>query len=256
MSFAHVNRYTGIRVGLDFEGVRPGEIRIVETRRRLTAEQSYGFVHGLWWHWLADGCVVVSVPPGAGNAVQAVLGDLSDEESIFDDRLAEALKAPVDQALLGAGMPAIDRVFRDLVFACNQELVNHHPLPTCRRLLDESIPAAEGLRLPTHCFPDGVVFGMVHERQVVSVAYAHRVGVLEDVVADVGVETAVSHRQRGYAKVVVSALVAHFTDLGGEARYACSPSNEASIATAKSAGFIPYGKSLILSAPRIARSTE
>ena len=92
---------------------------------------------------------------------------------------------------------------------------------------------------------------MVRDAQVVSVAFAHRAGILEDRVADVGVETALAYRRQGGAQAAVSALVAHFTAHGGEARYGCSPSNEASVGTARSVGFIPYGKSLILSAPRV-----
>ena len=194
---------------------------------------------------------MVSVPPGAGDAVQAALDDRDDEESLCDDRLTEALRGPVDQVLLQAGLRATDRVLRDLVFACNDELVRPHPQSTCRHLVDASIPAAEGLDLPLHCFPEGVVYGVVRDHQVVSVAFAHRARVLEDVVADIGVDTAARHRRRGYAQAAVSALVAHFTDRGGEARYGCSPSNQASIATARSVGFVPYARSLILSAPRI-----
>lgn len=251
MSFIHVDRYIGIRLGLDLSEVTSGKLQVVESHRRLTAEQSYGFIHGLWWIWLADDRRVVSVPPGASEAVQATLKDLCCEQSIFDDGLAEVLKGSVDTALVRAGLPATDRMFRDFVFACDRERIRSHPLRYCRRLVDESIPTADGLRLPSHCFPDGVVYGVVCEGRVVSVAFAHRTGVLEDVVADVGVETAPGYRRRGYAQTVVSALVRHFTEGGGESRYSCSPNNEASIATAQSVGFVPYGKSLILSSPRL-----
>lgn len=250
VSFAHVDKYAGTRLGLNLGEVRAGETRVVESPRRLRAEQNYGYVHGLWWLWLADRRAVLSVPPGAGNAIQAILGGIESEASIFDGRLAEALRGPVDEVLLRTGLPATDRVLCDLVFACNKELVRHHPMPDCRRLVDESVPAAEGLHLPTQCFPDGVVYGVVRDNQVVSVAYAHRTGVMEDIVADVGVQTAAGHRRRGHAQAAVSALVAHFTERHGEARYGSSPGNKASIATAESVGFVPYGKTLILSVSR------
>ena len=73
---------------------------------------------------------------------------------------------------------------------------------------------------------------------------------MEDRVADIGVETAEGHRCRGYAKTVVSAVAGHIIDAGGETRYACRPDNVASIATARSCGFVDYARSLILSAPR------
>jgi GNAT superfamily N-acetyltransferase len=159
-------------------------------------------------------------------------------------------------ALVRAGLPATDRVIRDFVFACGGELVRQHPLRSCRRLVDASVPAADGLCLPSHCFPDGVVYGVVCEGRVVSVAFAHRAGVLEDVVADVGVETAPRYRRRGFAQAAVSALAAHFTERGGESRYSCNPDNVASIATARSVGFVRYGKSLILSSPRLVAAKQ
>ena len=58
------------------------------------------------------------------------------------------------------------------------------------------------------------------------------------------------YRRKGYAKTVVSAVVEEFTRRGGEAIYSCSPENLHSIATARSVGFAPLGRSLILSAPR------
>ena len=74
-------------------------------------------------------------------------------------------------------------------------------------------------------------------------------GVMEDQIGDLGVETAKDYRRRGYAKTAVSAVVSHFTTRGGEAFYTCSPENVASIATARSVGSLPFGRSLILAAP-------
>jgi predicted GNAT family acetyltransferase len=105
------------------------------------------------------------------------------------------------------------------------------------------------LALPAHCFPDGIVYGVIADGRVASVAYAHRTGVLEGLVADLGVVTAPAYRQRGYAKTAVAAVVAHVAAAGGEAVYACRPDNAASVATARSVGFVPLGASLVLGAP-------
>lgn len=70
---------------------------------------------------------------------------------------------------------------------------------------------------------------------------------MEETVADMGVATAPAYRRRGYAKTAVSAVVEHITHNGGEARYSCRPKNSASIATALSVGFDPFGRSLVLS---------
>ena len=77
---------------------------------------------------------------------------------------------------------------------------------------------------------------------------------MEDRIADLGVGTAPGYRRRGYAKTAVAAVVDHITRAGGEALYKCAPANLASAATARSVGFLPYGRGLVLSAkgPRLA----
>ena len=125
---------------------------------------------------------------------------------------------------------------------------SRHAAAECVPLSGSPPPPADGLRLPAHCLPDGVVYGVIADGRVASVAYAHRSGVLEGRVADVAVETAPDYRGRGYAKTAVSALVVHFAATGGEARYACDPGNTASVRTAASVGFVPYGTSVVLAA--------
>ena len=105
------------------------------------------------------------------------------------------------------------------------------------------------MTLPAQCFPDGVCYGILDGGRIVTKAFAHRTGVMEDKVCDVGIETAAAYRRRGYAKTALSALVAHFASCGGEAWYVCRPDNGSSRATARSVGFVPYGRSLVLAAP-------
>jgi GNAT superfamily N-acetyltransferase len=150
---------------------------------------------------------------------------------------------PVNEALSNIGLPKVDRAFMSLCLACNGALLRRHHHGDCRRLVDDSIPPAEGLNLPDQCFSDGIVYGVIAEGQVASVAF------MENRRAELGVVTAPAYRRRGYAQTVVSTITAHVTDAGGEAVYFCSPDNSASIATAHSVGFVPYGVSLILGAP-------
>ena len=248
--FPLVDRANGIRMGLDFSALEAGEPAVVASERRLSSELSYGYTHALWWMVLSDGRSAVSVPPGAGPAVQEIICGAGDHQAMWDEAIREKLKQPVDGVLRSKGMPCVGRVFESLAFACDGTLLRRHNLASCHRLYDEGIPTADGLNHPTHCYPDGVVFGVVADGVLASVAYAHRTGTLEDRVGDLGVETAEDYRRRGYAKAAVSAVVAHFVQSEGEARYGCSPKNEASIATARSVGFVPYGKALILAARR------
>jgi len=251
--FPKVDRYMGLRMGVDLAGLRPGRVTVAESARRLQREQSYGFLHGLWWVWLADGRTAASVPPGAGPAVNALLEHVREPDAVFDADLAERLKQPVDDALGRAGLAPTGRTLRDVAFACNAPLLRRHRCGDCRRLTDASLPLAEGLEYPTHCFPDGIVYGVVADGAVVSLAHAHRPGVMEGEVADLGVPgTAPPWRRRGYAKTAVSAVVGHIARTGGEARYGTSPGNHASIATARACGFVPHSTQLILAAPAAA----
>jgi len=249
-AFPLVDQYMGIRMGIDLATVEPGRVVVVESPRRLRREQSYGFVHALWFLWLDDGRAAVSVPPGASDGVRAVVARLQDREGVFGPLLAALLKGQVDPALRHAGLGEPDRVLCDVDLACNASLLRRHRCGDCRRLTDDSLPIAGGLDYPSHCFPDGIVYGVVADGKVVCLAHAHRPGVLEDRVADLGVPGTVSaYRRRGYAKTCVSAVVEQLTRLGGEARYGCAPDNAASIATARSVGFVPYAVSLVLAAP-------
>jgi len=199
--FPLVDRYIGTRLGADLSAFGNEGVAVVESPRRLRREQSYGFIHALWWFWLTDGRSVASVPPGAGEAIGEALREVRTAEQLSDQTLVARLRSSVDAALLAAGLPATDRVRCSLWFACNAAHLRRHPGESCRRLTDEGVPPAEELRLPVHCFPEGIVCGAVTDGRVVSVAYAHRSGFMEDEVADLGVETALA-----YADAAVPAL--------------------------------------------------
>jgi len=247
--FPLVDRFHSLRLGVELTGLKPGRTVVVETQLRLRREESYGYLRALWWLWLEDGRTVISLPPGSGAAARVIAERVRSPEQLFDQAVAWELTQPVNGILCSTGCEPVDRVLLDLVFACNADLLRGQRFGECRRLTDEGIPPAAGLKLPTHCFPDGIAYGVVTDGLVASVAYAHRTGIVEDLVADLGVETAPRYRRRAYAKTAVAAVVEHITTNGGEARYGCSPGNRASIATARSVGFVPYGRSLILSAP-------
>jgi len=47
-TFPLVDRYLGIRLGLDLSAVEPGSPLVAESPRRLRREESYSFIHALW----------------------------------------------------------------------------------------------------------------------------------------------------------------------------------------------------------------
>ena len=206
--FSLIDEYMGIRLDVDLAAVKPGHVEVVESRRRLQLEQSYGFIHALWWVRLDDGRSVVSVPPGTGEAVARILPKhVESDQQLFDPQVADRLEGPVNDALRKACLKKVERVLQEVLFACDASRLRVHGFGDCRRLTDESIPATEGLSLPTHCFPDGIAYGVVVDGEVVSIAFAHHTCVMEETVADLGVTTAPPHRRRRYAKTAVSAVV-------------------------------------------------
>lgn len=248
-TFPLLDAYLGIRLDVDAAALEPDRPRVVESARRTRCETGATFIHGLWWLRWADGRSVVSVPPGAGPAVQALVRTAVSAQDLHDPHLAQSLVPVISRHL-----PVRNRVFRrlqpmtDLCFACNSALLKRHTLPGCTRLHDTALPLAGSLRFPFQCFPGGVVYGVVRDGHVVAMAYAHRTGVMARTVCDVAVETAISHRRRGFGAACVAALTAHFADRGGETRYYCRPTNKASIATARSTGYVPYATSLVIAA--------
>jgi len=251
-----VERFLSICLSCELADVPLGRLTVVETPLRLKREMSYGYIRVLWWLHLNDGRSVLSVPPGDHTASRRSVEALGDPLQWSEEEALTALRDPMSPLLARAGMPPVDRALTDRSFACHGGLLRRHHCGECIRLVDDSIPPAEGLRLPTHCFPDGIAYGIVADHRVVSVAYAHRTGVMANQIADLGVETAPEYRRHGYAKTAVSAVVEHMTRSGGEAYYCCRPDNHASIATATSVGFVPLGASLILRAPWVEHKTE
>ncbi len=257
-SFALIDRYLSTVLGADLAAARPGEVEVAGTPRRLGPLQSYAFIHAFYGVWLEDGRTVLSVPPAARDRVLDMIDTLA--VAMPGPELARSIAPHIDAALTQAGLAPTSRTSESLLFASNGALVRRHPgrcrtrrcrpprpgAHACIRLRNAHLPPAPGLRLPTHCFPHGIVYGIVTDKRVVSVAYAHRTGIMESEVADLGVETAPAHRKRGYASACVAAVTAHITAQGGEALYGCNPANVASIATARSTGYIPYARTLIL----------
>lgn len=246
--FRLVREYLGLRLGAKLDEARPDHVTVVESARRVQREPSYGFLRLLEWIEATDGRQVISVPPKAGEAVKEAAAALAADGGAHSGKAQVLLSEALAPCLSAAGVGGVNCCFRDLILACDASLLRRHDHGDCRRLADAQIPPAATMKLPMHCFPDGIVYGVVADGLVVSQAYAHRTGLMEENVCDVGIETADGYRRCGYAQTALSALVRQFTSRGGEAVYRCDPENHPSIATARSVGFVPFGRSLILGA--------
>ena len=220
---------------LDAQGAGSG-VTIVESERRQRCEMSYGSIHMIWIAAFGN-CVVASLPPNAGDAIKLYLQANLGKADITDKAFIAQLKPMVNSEA---------RCYSDLMFACDAEtLAPANPNVTPVRITGDRFKCSKDIHYPAHCLPDGIVYAVVEKDKIVSVAYAHQTGEYQDIVADIGVESSKSYRQRGYARACVNAVARHVIENGGESLYKCSPDNLASINTTLSAGYKPYGKSLI-----------
>ena len=87
-----------------------------------------------------------------------------------------------------------------------------------------------------------VIFGIVKEGQIVSVAVTSEAPQKGAEWVEIGTETAVGHRQKGYAQAAVRALSTFLIQKGYRVLYKCHHANVASAAVARGAGFDEVGK--------------
>jgi len=244
--FHLVREYLLSRLGANIREA-DGDLTIIETERRHHCEMSYGYVHLIWIVSFNDGSVIASVPVNTSEDVKSFIRDHVKEIDIFDELFIAPMKQMTHceaKRLLGKESC---QCISDLVYACDgKTIAPANPNITAERIIDKRYECSGDIHFPDHCLPDGIVYGVYENSQIVSLAYAHKTGEYQDGVADIGVETSKDYRRRGYARECVNSVARHVIDKGGESVYLCSPNNTASIHTALSAGYAPYGKSLVV----------
>lgn len=87
-----------------------------------------------------------------------------------------------------------------------------------------------------------VIYAVVKEGQIVSVAVSSESLSNAECIIEIGTETAVEHRNKGYAVAAVRALSEFLCNKGYKVLYKCHHKNVASSAVAKKAGFDEVGK--------------
>lgn len=185
---------------------------------------------------------------------QSLKEELDTKRFPNEDKIAEVIKN-INTVLKKDGRALIEEKLYKKVFACNRlclkEIEFNDNSGTLKRIQNTRLEYAKDIWPPNHCLPDGVIYGIIKNEKVISVAYAHQTGIMENLVADIAVVTSKDYRRKGYGKAVLQAVTKHFVNKEGEAWYGCSPQNIASQATAQTAGYIPFAKSLILATGEI-----
>lgn len=247
VEFNLVNEYVLSRLGAKNKVV-DNRFTIVETERRSKCEMSYGFIHMIWIIQFNDGSVIASIPLNVSEEIKSFLLENNNKIDIMNESFILTMKKLTDREANKLYSKDSCRCFSDVVFACNsRSMAKVNTSVTTVRLTDKNIECCNDIGFPDHCLPDGIIYGVIESNKIVSLAHAHKTGEYQDIVADIGVETSIDYRHRGFARECVNSVARHVINNGGESIYKCSPDNVASIHTALSSGYKPYGKSLIFS---------
>jgi len=242
--FPVLDRYMGLRIGVDFSALKPGKPVVVEWPEWPMAPQRTVF----HWLWLDDGRSATAVPPGFRDEFASIVAGTRGAETLLEPALIEKIRPVVDRALAQSGMDSVrdENIFQAPVFGCSPATFKKQDRHQCQRLTDRSLPVAAGVKLPDVCTPEGIAYGVVVDGKVVSVAFSRDTGAMRDEVAVVSVHTSPAWGGRGYGTATVSRVIEHVVSSGGEAVYRCRADNEPSLAIARSVGCIPYGKYIML----------
>lgn len=87
-----------------------------------------------------------------------------------------------------------------------------------------------------------IIYAVVNEGQIVSVAVSSESLVNADDIIEIGTETAVDYRKKGYSTACVRALTEFLCSKGLKVLYKCHHTNSGSASVARDAGFDEVGK--------------
>jgi len=223
-------------------------LTIIETEKRHSCEMSYGYISMIWIVKFSDDSVLASIPLNFSEKIKSFLYDNIEKYDITDDLFISQLKELADIEAKDLFDKSPCRCFNSLIFACNSETISpkNTNIKTIK-ITDKSFKCCDDIHFPEHCLPDGIIYTVIENNKIVSLAHAHKTGKYQDIVADIGIDTSKDYRRKGYARECVNSVARYVIDKGGESIYICSPDNTASIHTAVSAGYKLYGKSLTFS---------
>ena len=244
-TFPLLDSCMGRHLDADLAALKPGKTIVKEWINLLPAGKRVETLNALWWLWLDNGCSIVSVPPGSRVEIASIIQDAEQAAGEFDEGRINRIKAAVDSAIIAEGYSPTGMFSQQVILGCNRDLLVERDYSRCIRLLDCNSSIADGLLLTRENTVDGISFGVLFDGAVVAEAHHRYPGLGPENVVEVGVHTALKYRDRGFGKTVVSRLVKHAADLGGEALYACGHDNIPAISLAKSVGFVQYGRQLV-----------
>jgi len=238
-----VDRFFSIRTGVSIPDLKPGQVGVGTCDRRTYAELGFGFTRLLWVLGFGDRAAV-SVHPAALAEVSQLAWGKTPDEVMGDDFVTQAGDA------LRASLPSAALHMRE-----DSVVMFYHPgdapaVPCggCIRALtagDRAKWVGDPARMTGTEHPGtarGETFGVLVEDKLVAEVITHEPSVAEmaHLIAEDGIGVAEAYRRRGYGKALLAFWTREMQARGRVCLHGTSPGNAASVALARSVGYVEY----------------
>jgi len=239
-----VDRFFSIRLGVSLADLKPGQVAVATCDRRTLAERGYGFVALLRAMHFGDRAAV-SVHPAALAEVSRLAWKLSPDGVMADDFCAAAGCA------LAAALPGVSGDVGGV------GVTLYHPGGAAavategkvRVLTPDDQANWAGKRVYTYdvghpSVARGEALGLFLDESLIAEVITHEPCVVEmaHLVAADGIEVAEAYRGRGYGRALLAAWTREMQARGRVCIHGTSADNDASIALARSIGYVEYAR--------------
>ena len=239
-----IDDFFSIRLGVSLRDLKPGQVAVATCDRRTYAELGYGFTRLLWVLRFGDRAAV-SVHPAALAEVSRLAWRRTPDEVIADDFVVAAAKA------LATALPGVSGE------TGGSSVILYHPgdvqIVTCDGEVRVLTPADKDRWVGPHQYMSaaehpsaqrGEAVGLFLGKRLVAEVITHESCVAEmaHLIAQDGIEVGEAYQRRGYGKAVLSAWTREMQVKGRVCLHSTSSDNFASIALAKSVGYVEYAR--------------
>jgi ribosomal protein S18 acetylase RimI-like enzyme len=244
-----VDRFISIRTGVSVADLKPDQLAVATCDRRTYAELGYGFVRLLWAIHFGDRALI-SVHPAALAEVSRLAWGREPDAVLSADFMVQ-VRAAVASALPDTPMSDPPNGPDDVGIKL------YHPGDAPEVASDGEVrlltaadkgkwpgPRMYGAAADHPCAARAEAFGLFVGGISVAEVMTHEPSVADmtHLIAEDGIEVAEDHRRRGYGRAVLAAWTREMQVRGRVCLHGTSLDNVASVALARSIGYVEYAR--------------
>jgi GNAT superfamily N-acetyltransferase len=244
---AVLDRFYSVRLGVSVRDLKPGQVAVAACDRCTYAELGYGYVRLLWIMYFGNRAAI-SVHPSAVAQAARLAWDRTPDDVLTDAFGTEAAAA------VNAALPNVE------ARAGGIGITFYHPGGATPVNSDGEIRPVtiadgpkwigrrgEGVYMSATEHPSaqrGEAFGVFLGEDLIAEIITHDppVADMAHLVAADGIEVAEPYRGRGYGKALLAAWTCEMQKRGRVCTHSTSVNNAASIALARSVGYVEYAR--------------